>query len=175
MKSISRMKWLSTACLLSRCVAIHAEGGCPPGQYPVSGQGWQSCNDTTGYGQDQGQPQAAPRIRWIDHWGAIATDAYSGSLGVSTDMPSSSRAESTALADFQSKHGATCKVQITYRNQCAAMVVGQGGKIFNVNPGTTVAQARSGWPKDMQHRSQRLPCRRTREHGGALVALAYHD
>ena len=138
MKLVSGMKWLTATCLLGGGIAAHAEGGCPQGQYPVSGQGWQGCNDIPGYGQNQAQPQTA-RIRWLDHWGAIATDEPSGSLGVSTDMPSSKQAESSALADCQSKHGADCKVQITYRNQCVAMVV--GGKIFNVNPGTTIAQA----------------------------------
>jgi len=108
---------------------------------PVQGQGWTGCaplnsSQQPSQGQQSSQP---PPQRWQDHWGAIATYEPNGSLGAVTNMPSQSGAENAALASCQSKHGSTCKIQLSYRNQCAAMVV--GGKFFNVNPGATVDEA----------------------------------
>jgi hypothetical protein len=85
---------------------------------------------------NQSQASQPPPERWQDNWGAIATYEPNGSLGVVTNMPSQNVAENAALSDCQSKHGSACKIKLSYRNQCAAMVV--GGKDYNVNPGATL-------------------------------------
>ena len=78
-------------------------------------------------------------MRWTDHYGAIATDEPRGAMGAATDMPSKISAENAAISDCKAKGGMNCTMQIWYINQCVALVV--GGRIFNVNPGATVAQA----------------------------------
>ena len=125
--------------LSSLSITAHGEGGCPPGWMPYSSTNVSSCGPIPGYNDQQQTAPQPPSPQWADRWGAIATFEPNGSLGTAINMPTQSSAEQTAVADCQSKHGSTCKVQLSYRNQCAAMVV--GGKIFNVNPGTTVEAA----------------------------------
>jgi len=81
---------------------------------PIQGQGWQGCAPV-------GNAQQ-PSARWENRWGAIATYESNGSLGIATNMTSQSAAQQTALADCQSKHGSTCKLETTYRNGCAALI-----------------------------------------------------
>lgn len=84
-------------------------------------------------------PQLPPP-KWESRWGAVAIDVPSGSLGTATNLSSKRQAVKAALTDCQSKHGSTtCKIDLSYSNQCAAMVV--GGKIYNVNPGATMDEA----------------------------------
>jgi hypothetical protein len=126
---------------------VHAEGICPPGMYSTNPPGMPgpiSCAPIPSYAQNPGQqatPQASqpPPERWTDHYGAIATDEPRGAMGASTDMPDRHSAEITAIAKCVAKGGVNCTTQISYGNQCVALVV--GGKIFNVNTGATVAQA----------------------------------
>ncbi|MBD8873462.1 DUF4189 domain-containing protein [Rhodanobacter sp. DHB23] len=104
------------------CAGVNAGGVCVPPDVAMPG-----------YQQQAPQP---PPQKWVDHWGAIATYEPNGSLGAATNMPSQNSAEQAALADCQSKHGSACKIQLSYRNQCAAMVV--SGKGYNVTPAATV-------------------------------------
>lgn len=139
MKStISRL--LAFVLLLSATGLVHAEGGCPAGYYPIGApqgtQGPQGCAPIPGNNQQQAQPLPPPPI-WVDHWGAIATDGPGGSFGASTDMSTRQSAEEAALADCHSKKGSsTCGVDLYYRNQCAAMVVGH--ETHNSKAGSTV-------------------------------------
>jgi hypothetical protein len=135
--------WLWLICLLLLSGKLHAEGGCPPGEYPITGQGWQTCNPIPGYAQNQGQaapqqPQPPPPM-WATRWGAVATYEPNGSLGTSVNMTTQSSAESAALTNCESKHGSTCKIQLSYHNQCTAMSVSDKG--YNVGSAATVAQA----------------------------------
>jgi hypothetical protein len=134
-------RWLLLGTLLMLGNVAHAEGGCPPGMIPASGTDINSCVPIPpGYNnnpqQAQPRPPQLPPQQWEDQWGAIATYEPNGSLGTATEMPSQSSAERAALADCQSKHGSTCKIQLSYRNQCAAMVVSDKG--YNVTPAATV-------------------------------------
>jgi hypothetical protein len=73
-------------------------------------------------------PQPPPQ-QWLDRWGAIATDFSHGSVGMVDNTPSQSGAENAAIADCHAKGGLTCKIEITYRNECAALVAGDKGHI----------------------------------------------
>jgi Domain of unknown function (DUF4189) len=145
---LTTLRWLLLGLLLLTAGAIHAEGNCPPGYYPIGaspGQaGPQGCAPIPGYNnnQQQGQPQMSPPPpqQWEDHWGAIATYGPTGVLGTSTNLPDQGQAEQSALADCQSKGGPTCKIQLSYRNQCAVVVVGDKG--YNATPGATMDLAR---------------------------------
>lgn len=124
--------------------AAHAEGNCPPGYYPTGAQqgqaGPQGCAPIPGYNnQQQTQQQEPPPARWVSQWGAVATDAIKGSLGTATNLPSKNSAELVALADCQSKGGSQCKINVSYDNECVAMVVGDTG--YNVNANITLDKA----------------------------------
>lgn len=59
-----------------------AEGRCPPGQYPIGGQGVGGCAPIPG---GEGAATSGPRAtgKWIKTWGAISL-APSGASGSST-------------------------------------------------------------------------------------------
>ena len=110
---------------------------------PIQGQGWTGCapinpSQPSSQGQQPQAPQRPPEL-WQDHWGAIATYVPNGSLGTVNDLASASQAEQAALADCRSKSGTACKIEISYRNQCAAMIVGHPG--YSIALGPTVAEA----------------------------------
>jgi hypothetical protein len=121
-------------CVMALLFSTHAqaEGGCPPGQYPQRGQGWQSCIPIPG--QNAGQGRAAPP-RWEDRWQAVATDTNKGILGTSIDKANMIDAENSAMRDCVSKGGTECAVAISYGNGCVAMVVGT--KLLTTGSGPT--------------------------------------
>lgn len=117
------MRAILLACLLTVGSGdLRAEGGCPAGMIPHTGTSTQSCGPIpSGYYGNQGNE---PRARWAKRWGAIAADPQAPSLGFSTSFPSKKAAEKAALADCRAKGGLKCLVDISYYNQCAALVVG---------------------------------------------------
>lgn len=127
---------LFTALLMATRFA-NAEGGCPPGMIPEGGPGVSSCRPIPGY--NQGQAQASPPPIWKSTWGAIATDEPNGVLGSVTNLATKQQAEQNAMADCRAKGGVSCKLQISYDNECAAVVVGD--KIFNVTADSTIEKA----------------------------------
>jgi hypothetical protein len=130
--------WLLKSLLLLSCIsAAHAEGGCPPGQYPQSGQGWQTCVPIPGY--EQAHATQPPAVTWTPQWGAIATDAIKGALGAADDLDSRASAETRALAICEQKGGSTCKVNASYANGCGVMTVGSNG--FSVASAATEKEA----------------------------------
>ncbi|WP_372359196.1 DUF4189 domain-containing protein [Xanthomonas axonopodis] len=114
---ISLLILLIYACILD---IAHAEGGCPPGQYPIGGQGAIACAPLP---QDQTQQKARPIGKWIKTWGAIASGTIDSivTYGVSTGKFSKAEAEQEALAQCSSHGENNCAVLLTYRNQCAAV------------------------------------------------------
>lgn len=133
-------RWLLFGLLMLLVSLVHAEGNCPPGYYPIgapSGQGGpQGCapipGDSSAQQQAQPQPQQPPQ-QWASQWGAIATYEPNGSLGVATHMASKVEAEQSALADCQSKHGSTCKLEVAYSNGCGALVGSNTGYVVTTN------------------------------------------
>ena len=113
----SLLRWLLAFSLLLIGGFAHAEGGCPPGMIPEGGQGVSSCRPIPGYSQPQGH--------WVSQWGAIATDV--SYAGASYNQLSEEDARQAAIASCVSNGGSHCKVEITYRNQCVAMVEGNTG------------------------------------------------
>jgi hypothetical protein len=100
-----------------------AEGRCPPGQYPVGGQGVGGCAPIPGGSSQAGQAAQSGPIatgRWIKTWGAIAGAASTGDMGASVGQITKREAISEAL-ERCGKYGAKdCKIDMTYRNQCVA-------------------------------------------------------
>lgn len=101
--------------------AVHAEGGCPPGQYPQEGNGWRSCVPMSGSSaKTQDSEFVAPHYeaRWI----SLAIDSKKGILGRSRESKTEIDAEQSAQQDCSAKGGLTCHPIATSKNSCVVMV-----------------------------------------------------
>lgn len=109
-----------------------AEGGCPPGSYPIGGQGVQGCAPIPSGGMGEAG-SLKPTGRWIKTWGAIALSPQ-GASGAATGRLSKADASRDAEAVCNSNGGGgACKVAFSYKNQCAAASVptsGSGRTVF---------------------------------------------
>ena len=130
----SLLRWVSSGLLLLYAGVVNAQAACPPGTIPYgTGQGQSSCGPDDSPRQ---VPPRPPKLRWVDGFGAIATDGVE-SFGASTDMRSRAAADDAALLYCRSKKGsAKCEIEISFWNQCAAMVTGDSG--YNTQVGVTV-------------------------------------
>jgi hypothetical protein len=118
-----------------------AEGGCPPGFYPIGGQGVKGCAPIPGStpgNQRPAKPPAAPvpTGRWHDAWGAVALSKATSWVGASTDEPSRSRAEGIALQKCRAEGASDCTVLSSYHNQCFALMVPAAKENFRWGSGT---------------------------------------
>lgn len=114
MKTLARALLLAMTGLLWNGLA-HAEGNCPPGQYPVGGQGWQGCNPIPGYGNQRQAPQQ-PAPQWESRWGAVAIDSPKAVMGVAVDKRSKREASRAAVSDCERQGGANCEIEAAYDN-----------------------------------------------------------
>ncbi|ATS87133.1 MULTISPECIES: DUF4189 domain-containing protein [Xanthomonas] len=121
-----------------------AEQGCPPGQYPIGGQGVAACAPIPQ--ENSTEQQSRPSGKWIKTWGAIAMGSVDSifSYGVTTGKLSKSEAEKDALNRCASHGEKNCKIGLAYKNQCAAIAEPKvNGKPFStglsnfVGAGTT--------------------------------------
>lgn len=130
------MKAILSMVLCAVSFGAYAEGSCPPGQYPVGGQGVQGCAPIPAGGAASSSPR--PTGKWETRWGAIAEDAsanergVAGATGVSESQKSKRDAQAAALQHCGKLGGLKCKVVLTYNNQCVAIADpkprSQGGK-----------------------------------------------
>jgi hypothetical protein len=139
-------KWIFVALICASSATAHAEGGCPPGSVPQSGQGWQTCVPISGSDDSDQQSGGVPRAfqrtdHWVDKWGAIATHGPTASVGKADGMPSRRMAEQTALDACHAQHGSTCTVLTYYRNGCGVMVIDGPGKFYVGSFGPTLDEA----------------------------------
>ncbi|WP_313204295.1 DUF4189 domain-containing protein [Stenotrophomonas sp.] len=106
-----------------------AEGGsCPPGYYPIGGQGAQRCAPipTSGGSAGSGSQEirlSTPTGRWVKTWGAIATSMSSDDAGVSDGKRTKAEAEKLAVERCGSTGAKDCVVSKTYHNQCVSWLV----------------------------------------------------
>ncbi|WP_080721205.1 DUF4189 domain-containing protein [Xanthomonas euvesicatoria] len=96
-----------------------AEQGCPPGQYPIGGQGVAACAPIPQGNSIQQEPRASGK--WIKTWGAIAHDPRNGTLGVAVGKMSKREAQEDARAKCIEVGGTQCKDWVNYENQCVAI------------------------------------------------------
>jgi hypothetical protein len=123
-RSSIHLCWLLGFWLLMFCSLVHAQeqvGPCPAGmsQYPGA-NGIPSC----------GPLIKQPMAMWEHRWGAITWDKSRGVMGASFNQPSKAAAEQAAIADCQSPSaggGEGCQVDITYHDQCVALIISTGG------------------------------------------------
>ena len=130
MKNI--FKFLSLGLLFALSGAVYAQALAPGVNcVPIQTPDWTGCAPNN-------PGQQAPS-RWVDQWGAIATDSTKGVLSVITNLASQEQVTQTVMTDCQAKGGTQCIFQIAYRNECVAMVLGDTG--FNIKSGKTIDDA----------------------------------
>lgn len=117
---ILALAMLTMAFVGLRSESAYAEGRCPPGQYPIGDDRAPGCAPIpAGGGTSDSGPK--PTGRWIKTWGAIAT-AANGDAGASVKQRSQSAASRDALSQCGRMGANDCKVVMSYKNQCVAMV-----------------------------------------------------
>jgi len=130
--------------------AAFAEGRCPPGQYPIGGQGAGGCAPIPAGGSGAESPR--PTGRWIKPWGAFAASP-SGIAGAASGWRKKADAGNAAVRSCSDAGGRDCRVKFTYKNQCATAAVsntGNGGTFYSAAAtkeeaaGLSLAQCRAG-------------------------------
>lgn len=131
---------------------VAAEGGCPPGHYPIGGQGVVGCAPIPGAATSGGSQQQIPvpspvsRGYWVKTWGVIAGDVDEGSYGAVTGHENQEAAEAAARAKCVIGGGRRCETVFVYHNQCAAMyrpLIDASVGIFTYNGAPTIELAES--------------------------------
>ncbi|WP_460734442.1 DUF4189 domain-containing protein [Lysobacter tyrosinilyticus] len=90
-------------------------------------------------GAGGGSGEQRPAQRWEERWGAIATDAKNGYMGVAVDQRSKYIAQATALTQCRDFGGSDCIISATYANGCAVLATGNDKYLIKV--GSTVVEA----------------------------------
>ncbi len=106
----------------------------------LGGQGTTYCPPPT-----TGTTQSAPNIQdgslWEARWGAITTDNSKGVFGTADGHTSKRAASKAAMDDCKKWGGTSCKIAITYTNQCGVLV--SGSSFSNTARGPNVDKALS--------------------------------
>ncbi|PSD28765.1 DUF4189 domain-containing protein [Stenotrophomonas maltophilia] len=119
--------------VLLLCVhSASGEGGCPPGSYPIGGQGVQGCAPIPGAVGGTASPSAPapaqPLGEWLTRWGAVAESPTSNLVGTAANESSERRAVDVAIKKCAAEGAKDCKSSVTYYNQCVAFAVPSSGK-----------------------------------------------
>jgi hypothetical protein len=105
-----------------------AEGNCPPGMYPIGGQGVQGCAPIPGASSGGSAtiptPPPRPLGEWVKTWGALAGSSSGSEGGAFVGEPSERAAKGTAISNCE-KNGGRCRIEFTYQNQCVAAVTSE--------------------------------------------------
>ncbi|QXG50074.1 DUF4189 domain-containing protein [Pseudomonas viridiflava] len=116
------IRTISLLVIITASPSVKAEGSCPPGHYPIGGQGVAACAPIPQPGSNLPQ-ESRPAGKWIKTWGAIAM-GWVGPIpyyGVPVGKLSKSDAESDALERCAKKGPKNCEIKLTYFNQCSAI------------------------------------------------------
>lgn len=98
----------------------HAEGRCPPGQYPIGGQGAGGCAPISAGGTG-GAALSVPTGKWETRWGAVVEDSTNLATGASVSRKSKREATAAAMEECKKQGGNNCKLRVAYHNQCVAI------------------------------------------------------
>lgn len=119
--------------VLSFSESSRAEGGCPPGHYPIGDSRAPGCAPIPAGGTANEGPRATGR--WLKTWGAISTSS-TGASGAVTGEVRKADATKNAVAECSRSGASDCRISFTYKNQCAAAAVPASG-----TPGTSFGSA----------------------------------
>lgn len=120
------MKCFAMLFLLAISSVALAEGRCPPGQYPIGGQGVGGCAPIPGGQASAESGSPVPTGRWETRWGALAQDVGRRTsevlaIGVAEARKSKREAKSLALSECRRMGGQECEIILEYHNQCVAL------------------------------------------------------
>lgn len=101
---------------------LKAEGRCPPGQYPVGGQGMLGCAPIPGAAGGSAAPSApTPSGKWLLTWGSVFASPTTGATGVAMGKFSESEAVTEARVLCSRKGARDCVKEISFENSCVAL------------------------------------------------------
>lgn len=129
------MRLVLFAVLSLASFSLYAEGRCPPGQYPIGGQGAGGCAPIP-TGGSGGAALSVPTGKWETRWGAVVVDANTNSTGVSVSQKSKREAVAMAKERCEGLGGTSCKLRLAYHNQCVAIADPTIEFIRSLPPGT---------------------------------------
>lgn len=113
-------------------IGVQAEGNCPPGYYPIGGQGVQGCAPIPaqrGAATSSPAPIAPrPTGQWIKTWGALAQSPGSELIGAANGLETIDAAKRLAIERCKAEGANDCRVSFTYMNQCMAFAAPRAGK-----------------------------------------------
>lgn len=152
--------------------SVYAEGRCPPGQFPVGGQGLLACGPIPGAEAQGAAPAASPRPtgKWETRWGAIVEDQKPDpnrplATGYAVSQNSKRAAVRAATNQCKANGGTKCELRIAYYNQCVALadpkpVNGRipAGLVSSASRAATLDQARAMAMESCQAGSKGLAC-----------------
>lgn len=118
-----------------------AEGRCPPGHYPIGGQGAGGCAPIPAAGTVDDSPK--PLGRWHKTWGAFAFSEDASELGIALKRPSKRAALRDAEGLCAANGGVGCKGGFSFKNQCAAIVSGMSAEKGFIQYGGAATEARA--------------------------------
>ncbi|HDS1825108.1 DUF4189 domain-containing protein [Stenotrophomonas sp. AG209] len=137
-----------------------AEGNCPPGYYPIGGQGARGCAPIPGGAAGSAAPSeirlATPTGKWTKTWGAIAESKSTQDAGVSTGLRSKNEAEREAVSKCGASGARDCTVSMSYFNQCISWVIPSG------RSGAGRAGLGTGATPELAHVASEAMCRNDR-------------
>lgn len=131
---------LLSVLMLASAVAF-AEGGCPPGSYPIGDSRAPGCAPIPTGGGSGGAQGPVATGKWETRWGAISEDAESLATGAAVSMKSKRQAVAAAMAECKRLGGKNCKLRLAYYNQCAAIADATAESLVNGPGRSTIARA----------------------------------
>lgn len=149
--------------------SAYAEGGsCPPGFYPIGGQGVQGCapipGASSGAASGAVDSPPVPTGEWLTTWGAVAESPTSNLVGTSANKRSKDAAESEAIRKCAAEGARDCRATVSYYNQCVAYSAPSTGKgRGSVNTAVDIDTVRAN------------ALRSCRDTGGGSCVIAYSE
>lgn len=146
-------------------VYAFAEGGCPPGQYPIGDSRAPGCAPIPGSGVGAGTQGPVATGKWLLTWGAISTSAATGDAGAGIGKLSKSEALREARENCEKYGAKDCSKGFAYKNQCVALATphpGSGGRV-SVSAGGSVGAAK-GYALDL-----------CKKNGGGACTIVYSE
>ncbi|MCC8556379.1 DUF4189 domain-containing protein [Xanthomonas hortorum] len=122
------IRWASFILLASLISAsAFAQTACPAGVAPGSPQ----CGPDSGTSRgDIPAPPPKPTGEWVKTWGAIAGSDSTGEAGTAVGRLSENEAKEAAIRRCAINGPGDCKINLVYRNQCAALVSTQSDSFY---------------------------------------------
>lgn len=96
-----------------------AEGRCPPGQYPIGGQGVLGCAPIPGGGSGEYAPEPVRNYKRVPQWIAYARSPDGLVLGWSVFQHKQKGANKQALKACNARSGQKCEIVASFTGQCS--------------------------------------------------------